>query len=78
MPWKTEDRYEVHIFPLFGELERWRIYVATDEKKARKEFKNIVSQWKAGKIIVYDAFAVRAKEVEAIMLTKVLQLANKT
>ena len=77
MPWKTEDRYEVLFFPLFGEPEFVRIYVAINEKEARKAFKEIVSQWKRGKEIVYDAFAVRAKEVEAIILTSRTQLVHK-
>jgi len=78
MPWKMEGpekiveiAYEVHLFPFVGDLDSWRVYVANNEKDGRKAFKDIVSQWKKNGIIVYDAIALRAKEIEAIQLVKI-------
>ena len=71
MAWKYEARYELHFFPILGELERWQIYVSTDEKTGRKVLKDVVSQWKWGGIITLDAIAIKADSIEAIVLVKV-------
>ena len=72
MTWiKEKDIYEVQFFPFLGDMEKWRVYVADNEKKAKKIFKSIVAQWTSKKTIVYDCLAIRSKEIEAIIVTKV-------